>query len=118
MKEITSTNVVSVSNFFNLSNRVNFTKCVKKIEANKKEMVINSFLVGKVNGEKTFKVSNNIRRLILEATSTTDKTKTVGVTSKEKNINPTRANYIMSSLPEEIESNLTEEVADQVIEVV
>lgn len=118
LKEITSANVVSVSDYLSLSNRVNITKCVKTIDVNKKELVINSFLVGKVKGEKTFMVSNNIRRLIKEATSITGKTKTVEMTSDEKEINSTRANDIMSSLPEEIESNLTEEVADQVIEVV
>lgn len=128
LKEISTSNVFSVTDIQSLAQNVSIKKTIKTVAAvdyyhtsqfSKVAVVlVNSYSVGNVKDDRKFNVSARINHMIVDDLTTTKKKSKAQATTKSRQEGETnKTNDLISSLPAEVELDLSEDVTSQVIEV-
>jgi hypothetical protein len=117
LKEISNSNVLSVTDIQSLAENVSIGKTIKTVTAKDfyhtsqfskvADVLVNSYSVGNVKDDRKFNVSARINHMT--ATKTKSKAQTTAKSRQEED-ETNKTNDLISSLPAEVELDLIEDV--------
>ena len=130
LREISNSNVLSVTDIQSLAENVSIGKTIKTVTARDyyhtsrfskvADVLVTSYSIGNVKDGRKFNVSAIINHMIVDdltATKKKSKPQTTTKSRQEEEDETNKTKDIISSLPAEVELDLSEDVTNQVIEV-